>query len=554
MTSTLSARYDEDDRISRDQRIFLNKVARSVAEIQPDLYSLADIEVFLEVLGYTKGVAIENGFEDLSHLSRCLYEFVDYYADSKKSKAAFEKALVFPRTGVGRRVAHALGLAFPWIGSLAILFVFGVSLWLAWGLPLSVTTLFIAGVFIGLFISEGPVQVFNRLFTFYYNQSNLPEVRRLLERSYLMSSLIVASAVASLYAFGLLEGIPTGLLLFTVVGTATISLHRVSYVAIYSLKKVRTLVLSFALAFVALLSVYTLSYDLIPYTPTRYIVSLVSAVIVLSIAPAFVTYKIFSEDSISPLEGARSPAASPLIVNKRTIRSRFTVQLWETAPFYLFGTFSVMMLFGDRLVSWVFNPTHLANGIGLPFVFNAVYEIGADVALLVLFPVTIVQYVVMTPVFGQLSNLAVTSKTTEAAGFDRFLVGRYRVLLAVSLAAAGSVAMVLFFFAPEIVSRIGGSVVTVQVMRVAAVGDLFMVLFATNGAFMIFLNRVKSLALTAMVGASIVVFGGVLAAQFGFENIVFAYLASAATAALLSSIQLRGDLKHAASLFFSRYV
>jgi hypothetical protein len=550
----MPSRHERVEPLSRGQKVFLQKAARSIVEIQPDLHCTADIEVFLEVLGYTKKMARANGFQDLHHLSSYLYEFNDYYADTKGSKRVFESALTFPRRSVIRSIAEGLSLTAPWVGSLVVLSIFGVSMWLAWGLPLSDITLMIVGVFTGLIISEGPLQVFNRLFTFYYNQSNLPEVRRILKRSFFVLSVILASADSLLYILGILAGIPTGLILFAAVGATTIAFHRVSYVIIYALKEINLLLVSYVLAFITLLTIYLLLPGVIPLAPVRYLVALVSAVLVLSIAPAYDVYRVFSQSSISPIGSARLSSTSPLISNQRTIMSRFDIQLWETAPFYAFGTFSLIMLFGDRLISYVFNPVHVANGIVLPIVFNSAYEIGVDLALLILFPVTIVQYVMMTPIFEQISNSTVAKRVTEMGSIDSFLKRRYEDLLTISLVCAAVIAGLLIAFSPMIIAFVGASGVTLRIFQVAAFSDLLMVVYATNGVFMILLNRVRSLAVISMVGASVVLVGGVLLAQFGFEDIVFAYLAAAATVTAISTLQVRKDLKHASSLFFSKYV
>lgn len=550
----MPSRDDDTDHLSREGRIFLQKTARSIVEIQPDLYSVTDIEIFLEVLGYTQKMAVENGFHDLHHLAKCLYGFIDHYSDPEKNREAYENTLLFPVTGIERRLAEGLSGASPWLGALIVLFFFGVSTWLAWGLPLSVTTLFILGVYVGVIFSEGSLQIFNRLFTFYYNQSNLPEVRRTLKRSYYVLAIILATILGAIYAFGVLANIPAGTLVFAMVGAATISFHRVSYVPIYALKKVGDLLTSYLLAFVSLLTIYFLLPGLIPFAATRYLVGLVAAVMVLSIAPVYRSYGIFTARSISPIGATGPRSSSPLIINKSTIRSRFGIQLWETAPYYLFGTLSLLMLFSDRVISWVFNPNHIANGILLPLTFNATYEIGADLALLVLFPVTIIQYVVMAPIFEQLSNLAVIKKSTEERSIDQFLKRRYTRLLTISIGTAALIAACLIVLAPVIIMWIGGSQVTVQILQVAAFADVLMAVFATNAVFMVFLNRVNSLVIIALVGASVVIIGGVALAQLGFEKIIFAYLASAGTVALLSSLHMIGDLRRAGSLFFSKYV
>lgn len=540
--------------LSHQQRVFLQKTARSIVEIQPDLHSIADIEIFLEVLGYNQKIAAKNGFQNLHHLAKCIYGFIDHYSDPEKNRAAYEGTLIFPVTGIWRRLADGLSVASPWLGALIVLFIFGVSTWLAWGLPLSVTTIFILGVYIGVLVSEGPVQIFNRLLTFYYNQSNLPEVRRIMKRSYYTLAVILVVIIGAIYAFGTAANIPNRLLGFAMVGAATISFHRVSYVPIYALKEVKDLVFSYLLAFVSLLSIYFLLPDLIPNSATRYLVGLVSAVMILSIAPMYRSYSIFTRRSITPIGSTRSLSAAPLIINKSTISSRFSIQLWETAPYYLFGTLTILMLFSDRVISWVFNTTRIADGLLLPLTFNAVYEIGADLALLVLFPVTIIQYVVMAPIFEQLSNLAVTKKSTEERSIDQFLRRRYLKLLTISLVSAALIGTSLVVFAPEIIARVGGSQLTVRILQIAAFSDVLLAVFSTNAVFLVFFNRVNSLVVITFVGALIVTVGGVALAQVGFERVVFAYLASAATVTLLSSLRIISDLRHAGSLFFSKYV
>lgn len=243
--------------LSRDERIFLQKTARSVVEIQPNIDTVADVVVFLEVLGYTDKIAADNGFTDLFELSKRLYDFIDFYVDPKKSRVVSQSSVTTAPT-VRRRLSEALVMTFPWLGALAILYVFGVSLWLAWGLPLSIVTALISGVFLGILLTEGPANSFNRLFVFYYNQSNFSEAKRILKRSYYTLGILLLGITAGLYFFGLLSNIPAQLVTFSIIAAATISTHRISYIPVYGLKKLRQMFLSFAFAFAALLAVFFL--------------------------------------------------------------------------------------------------------------------------------------------------------------------------------------------------------------------------------------------------------------------------------------------------------
>src|SRR5262249_47219776 len=138
----------------------------------------------------------------------------------------------------------------------------------------------------------------------------------------------------------------------------------------------------------------------------------------------------------------------PVTINRATIRSRFSVQFWETLPNYLFGTFFFSLVFGDRVLSWFFNPVKTANGTTLPFVFNAAYHSGADPALLVIFPALIIQYVMMSPIFAQLNNATLEHSVSEAHTIQSLLVYRYRVGVVLTVLTAIAVAVALIYVVP----------------------------------------------------------------------------------------------------------
>src|SRR5919204_2162067 len=98
--------------ISRDSRVFAAKTARSIAEIQQSVNNMADVMVFLEVLGYDETVAKKNGFENLHELAKYVYNFVDAYDEFSESSNSFE--LEVPRTK--KRLAEGLAMTFPWLG------------------------------------------------------------------------------------------------------------------------------------------------------------------------------------------------------------------------------------------------------------------------------------------------------------------------------------------------------------------------------------------------------------------------------------------------------
>ncbi len=352
-----------DAGLPRSSARFLEKTARSIADVQPGLDTVAEILIFLEVLGYSNAMAVENGFKDLADLARRLYGVLDHYVDRAGTGRAQARSSLVEVPSPARRLGRGIGLVFPWLASLGVMSFFGVSLWLVWVLPLYITTALIVGVFFGLLMSEGTVQLFQRLFSFYYAQYNVSEVRRGLKRIASLSVLLGAVMVAAIWLFGAFEGIPQQLELLTAVSALTIFGHRVSYVIVYAMKKYAQVVVSYAVALASLVTVYTLLYNVIPLTLNRYLVSLGTAVLVLSILPLYYAYRVFTAGSAYSLDDSSRNPFNTLSILRRTIASKFSVQLWEGLPYHVYGTLFFAMLFGDRVLSWVFNPHHTADGL-----------------------------------------------------------------------------------------------------------------------------------------------------------------------------------------------
>lgn len=545
---------DNTKDLSRDARTFAQKVTRSIIEIQPHVNNLADIVVLLEVLGYSKETVMKNGFENLHDLAKYIYDFIYSYEDQEQNKEELLKSLSTPIPDTKQRIVEGLSMIFPWLGSLILLFITGVSLWMAWGLPAELTTAFVTGVFLGLVITEGPLQIFARLFTFYYKQDNIDEVKRALKRSYMMIAVILSVTIAVLYTIVMFTHIPFELVTIISISTLTISLHRTSYVIIYALKKLGQLILAYTAAFIALLSVYYLSTELIPDQTTRYFVALCMAFAALSILAVYHHYKILTKSSIAVVAGETPHFYNPVTINDKTIKSRFSIQLWETMPYFLFGIFYFSMLFVDRIISWIFNPTIVTSGTILPMEFNSTYHAGADLALLVILSTSIIQYVIMTPIYTQVNNMIINLKVSEMKKVEQFLKYRYKLLMMASIVPSVITATILTLMAPEIMAYLGGSETSIQILRTASISNIFISIFAANSMFMMLLNKTKILAILSIIGTFIVVGAGIALAQHTFADVVFAYLLSALITAIVSTIYVGKTMKKAGSILFARYV
>jgi hypothetical protein len=548
--------------LSWDKRRYVQKAARSISEIQPNVNNVADVVVFLEVLGYDNNSVKRNGFSDPYELASFVYDFVDYYDHVGRvagKQTILKSSFVNPVPSAKQRIVEGLGYASPWLGSLVILYITGFSLWMAEKLPADIIIAFIAGVFLGLIFTEGPLQVFNRLFSFYHLQSNVGEVRRVLKRNYIMIGIMLSIIISALYIVAIFANIPYELINLTAISTVTISLHRTSYMIIYALKKLRQLILAYILAFAALISIYLLVPEsILPDPVIRYFVALVTSFVILSSFASYYHFKILTNSSSTPGQARSFPSFySAITTNSRTIRSRFSVQWWDNMPYFLFGIFYFIMLFGDRVMSWIFNPETVSaiNGTTLPMAFNSIYHIGADLALFILVPSAIIQFIIISPIYSLTNNKALNLKLSEYKQIDRFLRRSYLKLLIASLTVTVTTYGILNIIGPGLILYyLGGSQTSIQIMRYASIGNVLLSIFNANAMFIIFLNRAKILA-TITITAVIVLAGlGVIFAQSGFENIVNAYLASSATGMLLTALYVGRIMVNPGSRFFSRYV
>ncbi len=534
--------------------MFIERVSRSVAELQSNVNNLADVMVFLEVLGYTEEDVKKAGFADLFDLARQVYLRVEFYdeGDAGADAGADERRMPLPSSR--KRLLESLALATPWLGSLALLYIFGVSMWLAWGLPLGSVTALMVGVLLGLLVSEGPLQAFTRIFMFYQAQGNVSECSRALKRSYLALSLLLTASVAVLVVSSLLLSVPLELTALAAVGTVTISVHRIGFLPIYALKKTKVLFASYGMALPLLAGVYEFTPSAFPDPVTRYLVSLSAALAVLSVFAWYYSTKSLVVEVSNAVGRDLPPFFKPNFVNVDTIRSKFSVQFWEALPQYLYGTFFFVMIFGDRVLSWLANPAKEVGGVVLPMVFNSVYHSGADLALGVMFPVAILQYVMLSSVHEELHNLSLELPVTQTWKVDAFLRRKHARVMGAIMGVSAATALLLIVLGPSLMPRVGGSPVSVQVLYIAALADFLLSIFVVNSSFMLLFNRPKTLALITMGGALTVVGLGVVLMPLGFQYIIYAYLVASAIAAAASTAGVAGLLRSPSSLFFSRFV
>jgi len=535
---------------SREAKAFAEKMARSIIEVEKSINSVADIAILLEVSGITKEDLERYGFVDVYDLALYVSRFIDFYEAREEDEAETNAPFLNEIPSRRRRVMESLAMTFPWSGALALLSVTGVSLWMVSGLPPGYTTALMIGVFLGIVVSEGPMATFHRLFLLNLSQLNTCEAKRTVRRNFYFTSLLLGASAFFLLLFGYLVHIPINLLLVSFVALATISLHRASYMILYAMKKIGHMVLSYSLALALLLSIYYLGSGAISDASSRYLAALGAAFLWLSVNAYYAHHRLFRR--VAREEGEVPHFYRTPSTDEYTLKARVTVQMLEALPYYAFGIFFFAMMFGDRVVSWIFNPA-LAQVGSLPMQFNAAYHAGADPATLVFFVTSIVQYVMMAPVYMEVTNLSLTLGIKQVGGVDEFLRKRYGRLMLATIVTSCCAAFGLNLLGPSLMPVLQGSPVSSTILEVASIGNIFLSIFVANSMFGMFMNRIRAFAITAFVATVILGLGGFALAQGGFQNVVYAYLVAAAVSAVSSTAYITRAIRRASSIFFARF-
>ncbi len=643
---------------------FIEKAARSIAEIQQKITTVADVMIFLEILGYDDKLANEMGYHDLVGLAQDVFPYVHFYSRQEKdllsnaynttttSNSLSQVSQNWQRNNneedngnegsipsLRMRIQEGLGIALPWIGSLFVLYALGISLWMSGLLPTVVTTFFLGGVFIGLIISEGILQISTRQFSFYYSQKNFGEIRRIITRNYIVTAtisgiLIVLTILIASYSLtfssnngsvndiiivfqiknytNIFEGNNLSYMVsIFIFGMISIIAHRSSFMIIYAMKKISYVSLSYGCGLAALIFAFYLLEPVIPNNVTaRYIVSLTTALGTLTTFALVQHIKVLSRrtrnnnsasekndsdhhhhhnhQSITSNNGHYNLKNtlnfySPSSDSRATLRSNFGIQLWDGAIFFAYGIAYFLILFEDRLISWI----HFSNG-SLIIAFNSSYHMGADLALIILFASGILEYIYLSPLHSRINKILTQIDISQITAVGRFLQSSYKRALMLSLLISGIFAMALQFIGPYIIENVtilhtrdsiarslkedntiaqsnNNSSRTLQeqsirIMRMMSISYIILAIASVNITFLLVLNKAKyavfMLGIAVIVNATI---GLNLLGIYNNNNInaVAGSLVANTILALISTsymVKILKDKDLAAASFLSRFV
>jgi len=523
----------------------LDAIARTASDVEPRPKSRLEAAVILEAIGYKDEDARGHAFADL-------FDLADAVKEASRPYAWDEPVIEAPRRRDRGATLYLVGTFYNigWMIMLIALFMGGQSLWAASNMPVGVSTAIGLGVVLGL-ASTGGVQQFAAWKLIYYrSQGNTPLARYVMRRSLLWGSvgLVIVAVLAGILEVAAI-GLPAPLAALSVGFLLLIGAYRLAMTPVFALKKFVALILASAVALGAMFA----GFRLLAWAGVDRVGSVVASQVLglgvlLALSIVFTRAFVFAErrDAGRP-DDPPFYAAREMPTNVRP--PRFWALAYEGLPYLVYGTMYFVFLFGDRLVSW------LAPGLGpLALNYNSSYQIGVDLALLLLVPITVVKF----PVIYRLAEyLEVSSKGADAIRPGTFAeaVARFHTALLVRVLTASAVIGVLAYLAADwIVPFAGGDAQSVAIFRWAILGVFLFAVFLANAVFAMAFRRIRAMAVLLIVAAILNYGLGVLLAMtYGSGAIVWGFLLSATFLGVASFVHVRRLGRDADYAYFAAF-
>lgn len=479
-----------------------------------------EVAILLESLGYSRDIVAELWYPDLFALARDVTRLVDKYV-SDEERAEERGTSWFVRACRD----YAVGSLYsgPWIIAVIGLAVFGASLWSSLSTPLHLATAIALGVYGSQLISGFFAQAIARRLTFYFLADNARLMRWTFDR-FAALGVLASIVVSLLLVAALTPAYGESDALLAAAFCCGSAVFQISLAPLYTLRRFGWII---AIASIAtLLTGVTFAalfhrHVELPWEPAALAAEIAFAgVVVLAATRLWLTRRV-------------GRTSTKLVAPSRASVVRATL------PYAIFGTLYFAAILSDRVFAG------FAEGGGR-FAYAASYELGADIALLAILPVTGVVNVILEALPRRI--LAGSSAIVGAIDpFQRAMSRFYgRGIAAIAIATLGAIVLgeLLGPWLVRSAHLADGSATPLIVLRWTTVGYAVVMIGLLNAQLLFFLSRPKGAliaAASALLASTLwgtialvyhapgtVMAGGLVCAAF-----VFAGITTVATLALM---------------------
>jgi hypothetical protein len=516
------------------QKFRYHVLARTVAEVDSRPCNPEEVAVLLEVLGFFKKDNLEP--TKFSEIAKKVQRLIPFYSgesdDSKKNMDDIRWKHV--RTFASGMIFSAL-----WSLMLLALYLGGISLWTvnpdkAGPIPAFLATSIAVGVVISFIVTGGVQQVFSFRMSFYRLQDNLPLARKEAVRGYWVGFLAIAIAAS---AFIIMNGIafvsPLQFTLYTVLFLILLGGYRILVTPLYSYRKFPLIAIGLAIALTSLYVAYYALKDVGVLNPYDVIVAQVIALGILNGITALECFQSILREKRHAIQNLDNQSLYHKPVPLKNVKQpRLSVVFIEMLPLFLFGTMFYVLLFSDRLASWI-----SASGGPILLIYNASYQLGADIAMLVLIPLTGLIYYFLEELAELLQKESSKTNIANRAELKTKVYRYVAKMFAITGLAAGACVIVLWQFADSIVQMTNGEPESVLVLRVGLIAYSLFAFFLAN-TFISFSFRRYSTPALLLVLATVAELGTNLVGPrlLSAWNPVYGLLGSIILVTLISSL------------------
>ncbi|HEY5538068.1 MAG TPA: hypothetical protein VIL58_00835 [Thermoplasmata archaeon] len=469
---------------------YVDSLARTIAEVEPNVKDYLEVAVILEIVGVSDETARLHGYESVFALARDVEPLVELYrprtSPARGGPLEQRSAFILFFTGMFYNLW--------WVIMLVALFLGGQSLWASVRLPPDIATSIGLGVILGLVATGGVQQFASWKMTYYLLQDNKPLARFVMDKSLFWGGVLLITVGAG-YALinELILPKAFGITLVTLYYFLLIGLFRLLVVPVYAMKRYLPLILS---ALVALAFMFVSLFVLEALGASRTLATIGSqsfglyALIVVS--AVFLFEYVYREPREEPT--AEEPPFYSKPERPRHVRPpRFAYLAHDGLPLIAYGTLFFVYLFADRLVSW------WNQGDG--FAYNASYQVGVDMALLMLIPLTGVKFVFIYRLSDSMRETLRAIPVTRPRAFEQWLTAFYGRMMVAVIVAGLLFLVVGLLLAGPIIAVAGGDATSLVVFRYALVGVFFFSVFLANAVFSLVFRRTWGLSLILFIGS-----------------------------------------------------
>ncbi|UCE73535.1 MAG: hypothetical protein JSV56_10980 [Methanomassiliicoccales archaeon] len=471
----------------KDQ-ILIDSIARTVSEVEGHPKDHLEVAVILEILGYTIQDANDAGYPNIFELAKDIYETIPHLSVEDVIEQVEEEQ-------PGGMLLFFAGMFYNlgWMIMLLSLFLGGQSLWAAKDLPVHISTGIGMGVLLGL-VSTGGIQQFTAWKLIYYQgQGNKPLAKFIMRRNLIVGTLIILTTLGLFVLINILAlSFPLQVILITLYFFTMIAVYRLFATPVFAFRRFKALLV---ISFTALAVMFISYFVFASFGMDRVRAVIASQSLGLGIlifTSGYFSYRyIFSEREVRDEDEPPFYARPDLPKNVKP--PRYWVLLYEGIPFILYGTLYFVFIFGDRLVSWM--------GAGPMFInYNRTYQIGVDLALLLLIPITGVKFTYLYRLSGYLEKNLSETDLADHPKFNVALSKFYKKMVIGISFFGGLFVLSAFLLGDWIVEAGGGNEESTTVFKWALLGIFFFSLFLMNSVFSFCFRKHKAIVVVLAIG------------------------------------------------------